>query len=232
MGIKIYVKDAAELSVKECIALGKMFMHLGGCNLEKASEIKMDTAKPESDKYVKGTDPKYSEVVYGNTTNTTPPPVTINEVAQFVVDAAKTLLPPITTTAQTDVTEEEEDLILPAGINKFPGVDAEGIRWDGRIHAKNGAKTAKGTWKLGRNLSPTFIKSVKAELKKAPVPLPPSAPTSPIPLPPAPLPLPVPLPAAAEVNPYDVLVARIQAAVKAGKLQIAAMTARVKAYGL
>ena len=45
------------------------------------------------------------------------------------------------------------------------GVDAHGVPWDERIHAKNKAKTVAGSWKLKKNVDPLFVKNVITELK-------------------------------------------------------------------
>jgi len=42
--------------------------------------------------------------------------------------------------------------------------DANGIRWDGRIHTKSKTRLVRGdTWKLIRNIDPALVEQVKAE---------------------------------------------------------------------
>ena len=49
-----------------------------------------------------------------------------------------------------------------------PGVDldAKGFPWDSRIHAESKAKIADGTWRKKRNLDPTVLANVEAELRQ------------------------------------------------------------------
>ena len=80
-------------------------------------------------------------------------------------------------------------------------LDAKGMPWDNRIHAESKGKIADGTWRKKRNLDPTLLATVEAELRQlmgapaAPVtanlptasvspavaaPLPPAAPQAPV----------------------------------------------------
>lgn len=60
-------------------------------------------------------------------------------------------------------------------INNAPAlgveVDAKGLPWDGRIHAKSGAgggvKNADGTWRAKRGVEPATVAQVEAELRGA-----------------------------------------------------------------
>ncbi len=144
-----------------------------------------------------------------------------------------------------------------APITTTPGVassvagvdlDAKGMPWDNRIHAESKGKIADGTWRKKRNLDPTVLATVEAELRQlmgapaaplapttAPIaPTPPLAPAAPVTanLPPAPAPVagaaPT-MPAAPNVAPAgDVpqdarqqfvgLVGRASAAIQAGKV--------------
>lgn len=144
-----------------------------------------------------------------------------------------------------------------APITTTPGVassvagvdlDAKGMPWDNRIHAESKGKIADGTWRKKRNLDPTVLATVEAELRQlmgapaaplapttAPIaPTPPLAPAAPVTanLPTASVSQPVaaPLPPAApnvapagEV-PQDArqqfvgLVGRASAAIQAGKV--------------
>ena len=78
-----------------------------------------------------------------------------------------------------------------------PGVDldAKGMPWDNRIHAESKGKIADGTWRKKRNLDPTLLATVEAELRQlmgapgvtplapttAPIaPTPPLAPAAPV----------------------------------------------------
>lgn len=54
------------------------------------------------------------------------------------------------------------------------GVDADGIKWDERIHSANGAKKADGRWRKRRGVSDEQVALVEAEVRAAsapPVPL-------------------------------------------------------------
>lgn len=127
-------------------------------------------------------------------------------------------------------------------------LDKHGLPWDNRIHAESKGKIADGTWRKKRNLDPTVLATVEAELRQlmgapaaplapttAPIaPTPPLAPAAPVTanLPPAPAPVagaaPT-MPAAPNVAPAgDVpqdarqqfvgLVGRASAAIQAGKV--------------
>ena len=91
-----------------------------------------------------------------------------------------------------------------APITTTPGVassvagvdlDAKGMPWDNRIHAESKGKIADGTWRKKRNLDPTLLATVEAELRQlmgapgltplapttAPIaPTPPLAPAAPV----------------------------------------------------
>lgn len=91
-----------------------------------------------------------------------------------------------------------------APITTTPGVassvagvdlDAKGMPWDNRIHAESKGKIADGTWRKKRNLDPTTVATVEAELRQlmgapgvtplapttAPIaPTPPLAPAAPV----------------------------------------------------
>ena len=91
-----------------------------------------------------------------------------------------------------------------APITTTPGVassvagvdlDAKGMPWDNRIHAESKGKIADGTWRKKRNLEPTLLATVEAELRQlmwapgvtplapttAPIaPTPPLAPAAPV----------------------------------------------------
>ena len=45
-------------------------------------------------------------------------------------------------------------------------LDAKGFPWDSRIHAESKAKIADGTWRKKRNLDPTVLANVEAELRQ------------------------------------------------------------------
>lgn len=74
-------------------------------------------------------------------------------------------------------------------------LDAKGMPWDNRIHAESKGKIADGTWRKKRNLDPTVLAQVEAELRQvmgapgvaplapstAPIaPTPPLAPAAPV----------------------------------------------------
>lgn len=102
-------------------------------------------------------------------------------------------------------------------------LDKHGLPWDGRIHVESKNKIADGTWRKKRNLDPTLVAAVEAELRQvmgaapaplaqgvAPAPTPvsvaasttvPPAPTGAVPQPVAPPPAPVPVAGAAPSMP-------------------------------
>ena len=45
-------------------------------------------------------------------------------------------------------------------------LDSKGLPWDGRIHAESKAKIADGTWRKKRNIDPTVLATVEAELRQ------------------------------------------------------------------
>lgn len=108
----------------------------------------------------------------------TPPAVTASTVAPL----PPANIAPITTT--------------PGVASSGAGVDldAKGLPWDNRIHAESKAKIADGTWRKKRNLDPTVLANVEAELRQvmgatgsplvpstAPIaPTPPLAPAAPV----------------------------------------------------
>lgn len=95
-----------------------------------------------------------------------------------------------------------------------PGLDCNGLPWDGRIHAKTKVINADGSWRMRRNVDPATIASVEAALRAAvpapvapiPVPMPvPVAASIPVPMPvAAPVPVPMPVPVAAAPVPMPV----------------------------
>lgn len=120
-----------------------------------------------------------------------------NSNQQGAVDAA---LPPTMTVIAQDTSAPLPP--APPGID----VDAQGIPWDGRIHASSRAKIGDGTWRQKRNLDPEVYKQVMAELRqtmgierRAPQPPAPPAPQAVFAAPPVP-----PVPAApVQVEPED-----------------------------
>jgi len=131
----------------------------------------------------------------------------------------------------------------PAGVE----LDKHGLPWDNRIHAESKAKIADGTWRKKRNLDPTVLATVEAELRQvmgAPssplvastvpsAPTPPLATAAPdtVSLPTAsvspavvpPPPAPVPAAPGAEVGQdpraqFVALIGRASAAIQAGKV--------------
>lgn len=156
-------------------------------------------------------------------------------VSTPAIAAASTVAPPPpVNTAPTTTT--------PGVASSAAGVDldANGLPWDGRIHADSKSKIADGTWRKKRNLDPATLAQVEAELRQvmgatgaplaptvAPsVPTPPPAPVAPVTanLPTASAsPVVAPPPPASEV-PQDArqqfvgLVGRASAAIQAGKV--------------
>ena len=59
------------------------------------------------------------------------------------------------------------DIAGTAGAAGAVELDAAGIPWDSRIHAKTQTKTAKGMWKKGKGIDPTLMTTVTAQLTAA-----------------------------------------------------------------
>ena len=140
-----------------------------------------------------------------------------------------------------------------APITTTPGVassvagvdlDAKGMPWDNRIHAESKGKIADGTWRKKRNLDPTLLATVEAELRQlmgapgvtplapttapsVPTPPPvtaapvtanlPTASTSPAAVPPPPAPAPAPA-VGDERQQFVALIGRTSAALQGGKI--------------
>ena len=94
-----------------------------------------------------------------------------NAVTTIVEEVKQTTLQdvPVTTLPEGMTVNENplaETLIQPAIAaveNVISGVDVEGISWDSRIHTDKKTKTAKGIWKLKRNIDKALVAQVKAE---------------------------------------------------------------------
>lgn len=158
--------------------------------------------------------------------------------------------PPILTSAPDD-----DDGPAPANA---PAVDKAGMPWDERIHTKNKATKADGTWKRGKGLDDGFVAAVEAELRGRMQPVPLAAPTPPpvvpapapiiapppvhpVPAPapvvapqpaPAPVAAPVPAPASAEVNDFASFMTHLGTLSQSGRVDptyLVDLTARVAA---
>lgn len=94
-------------------------------------------------------------------------------------------IPPMPT-APTGGDEGDEDN-APANVNA-PAIDASGLPWDERIHAKTKALTADGKWRKRRGVDDATVAAVEAELRGAATTI--AAPVSPpqatVPMPAAP----------------------------------------------
>jgi len=96
-----------------------------------------------------------------------------------------------------------------------PSVDAAGLPWDERIHAKTKATNADNTWRKRRGVDEATIATVEADLRaRTPVaaPLAPPPPLAPVPAPtelpvPAAIPAPEPIPAPVAAAPAPVAAA-------------------------
>ena len=229
---RIVVDSLTDLSKKEAEALGHMFMHLAGHSLHAAPEVGRGD---RANHMVVSDDVFHTEAQLDQcresepravTPPPPPPPPPPPSAAQAFEDEV----------AEHTMTEAE----LPNQSHTQSERDAHGVLWDSRIHAKNKSKTERGLWKLGRNLSPDLIKSVQKELKASAATLsqpssgavpPPPPPPPPAPLPSAIVPPPsVPAPPAAlvppppattEVDEYDALLQRVQAATASKAITIA-----------
>jgi hypothetical protein len=82
----------------------------------------------------------------------------------------------------------------PPATTETAELDAAGIPWDKRIHSSGKSKVAKGTWKRKRNLDPSFVAQVEAEIKPSGDAPPPPAAETPAAAPPPPAPELAPFP--------------------------------------
>jgi len=107
---------------------------------------------------------------------------------------------PVSVAPGIEVVEPEPVVVDVA--TEIPEVDADGVKWDERIHSSSKKLTAKGVWARRKNLTDEEFNAVKAQafkeagLTPAPVPPPAPAPVTEVvvPTPPAPTPLPPPPP--------------------------------------
>lgn len=91
---------------------------------------------------------------------------------------------PIDTTEPVEpVTPEAEPArVAPQPTDRNADVDANGIPWDKRIHARTKVIKADGTWRQKRGVDPALVEQVTAELKggaPAPAEIPPPPPPPP-----------------------------------------------------
>lgn len=132
------------------------------------------------------------------------PPVPLGVSAPLAVStpaiAAGSIVapPPPANTAPITTTPGVASSVAPASLtasNSGVDLDAKGMPWDNRIHAESKGKIADGTWRKKRNLDPTLLATVEAELRQlmgapgvtplapttAPIaPTPPLAPAAPV----------------------------------------------------
>ena len=130
----------------------------------------------------------------------TPAPLPLGATAApFIAVAAPSLTAPADTTATTFAAIPTAP--VPPAPNSAPAaaiaapqtgspvggvdLDAKGMPWDNRIHAESKAKIADGTWRKKRNLDPTLLATLEAELRQVmgAAPAAPLAPVAPIPAP-------------------------------------------------
>lgn len=275
--IRIVVDDAGKLTQRESMALGHMFMHLAGHSLHQAEAVtvtvngnmnvtgEVATAKDKvlKDGFFNGPECDSCEDNPANYATVPSPPAYVKPAVDIVSKRTEII-------SQEDVELFEEELIHtgPEGITTEPTAtwedqevpvavlrDAAGIRWDDRIHAKNKSQTASGLWKLGRHLSPDFVKQVQAELRaeiascltpltpvvSAPVPPPPAqipappafVPPPPVPNVPMPPPIPVPPPIPAQNENEDLyrsLLAKVNEGVNAKRFAMTSVVAVLKSF--
>lgn len=85
------------------------------------------------------------------------------------IAGASTVAPPSpANTAPITTTPGVASSVAPASSvasNSGVDLDANGLPWDGRIHAESKAKIADGTWRKKRNLDPAILATVEAELR-------------------------------------------------------------------
>lgn len=72
--------------------------------------------------------------------------------------------PPPANTAPITTTPGVASSVAPA--SSGVELDKSGLPWDNRIHAESKGKIADGTWRKKRNLDPTLLATVEAELRQ------------------------------------------------------------------
>lgn len=94
--------------------------------------------------------------------------------------------PPPANTAPITTTPGVASSVAPAASVEL---DRQGLPWDARIHAESRNKIADGTWRKKRNLDPTLLAQVEAELRQVmgAAPAAPLVPAVPAPPPTAPI---------------------------------------------
>ena len=88
------------------------------------------------------------------------PPVPLAVSTPAIAGASTVAPPPPVNTAPITTTPGVASSV--AGVD----LDAKGMPWDNRIHAESKGKIADGTWRKKRNLDPTLLATVEAELRQ------------------------------------------------------------------
>ena len=97
------------------------------------------------------------------------PPAPLAVSTPPIAAAVTAAPPPPVTTAPITTTPGVASSVAPASLtasNSGVDLDAKGMPWDNRIHAESKGKIADGTWRKKRNLDPTLLATVEAELRQ------------------------------------------------------------------
>lgn len=73
-------------------------------------------------------------------------------------------IPPAVSGMTAATGDSEPEPVAPAGTS-FPGLDKDGLPWDGRIHASTGARNADNSWRGRRGVDAVTKSTVEAELR-------------------------------------------------------------------
>ncbi len=91
------------------------------------------------------------------------PPAPLALSTPAIAGASTVAPPPPANTAPITTTPGVASSAAVAGSVEL---DKMGLPWDGRIHAESKGKIADGTWRKKRNLDPTVLANVEAELRQ------------------------------------------------------------------
>jgi len=105
-----------------------------------------------------------SEIV-GNITELEPPIAPVNQAPPV-----EQTQPPVNQAPPVEQTQPPVNQAPPVEqtqppVNQAPPMDADGVVWDGRIHASTKTKTQDGRWKKKRGVDANLVAQVMAELQ-------------------------------------------------------------------
>jgi hypothetical protein len=244
--LNIHIKDANSLSRGEHMSLATFFRSMAEyAGIDKTTEEFIDKQMILNHSVPEPENLNTWDNAQQNSDKTTIyPPLDIQSGSN---DTTESSMSDLATEREEDETWIEEEYIINPP-EPEQEIDASGLPWDGRIHAKNKAKTSSGMWKLARNIPPSLIKSVTKQLRNATVdsvsslipkppsiPKPPKTPSSwldvpvPMPLPSIPKPMPKP-PAIEEPDQFDILHERVMEGIDSKKFTTSEVLAIIRSF--